>query len=103
LARWHGIGAKWQGARAGERVGIVIRPEYVGLAVETSSATPLHDNQFRGRAIAIAFMGETTEYRIMTEGGVVLTARKPLSDRIENGTPVVITLQAECVAVLPRE
>lgn len=85
---------------AGDRVAAMIRPEYVDLEPARPSVS-LQDNQVRGHAVAIAFMGEITEFRIAAEGGVEITVRKSVSEGIDIGLPLVVTFQPERLFALP--
>ena len=80
----------------------MIRPEYIGLQKDRTPEGALTVNQFRGNIVAAAFLGELTEYRIMMDHGIEITARKPLSNTIANGDAVVVTLPPEHTLALPH-
>ena len=80
----------------------MIRPEYIGLQKDRTPDGALTANQFRGKIVAAAFLGELTEYRIAMDHGVEITARKPLSGAIGNGDAVVVTLPREHTLALAK-
>lgn len=77
------------GAKAGQPVAVLIRPEHVVLSSDAAAAAALPPNHFRGHVANVVFLGETTEYLVQVGDSLPIIVRHPASEVIGSEAVIV--------------
>jgi len=86
--------------RVGERVEIAVRPEQVGVEIDTDPASaPNGLNQLTGRLETLLFIGDHYEATLALEIGQNVLAYLPAVDRWQEGQSIRLSLRPEDVRV----
>ncbi|HEX3791027.1 MAG TPA: ABC transporter ATP-binding protein, partial [Pseudonocardiaceae bacterium] len=84
---------------SGQAVLVCLRPEQLAVTMTRPSATPV--NEFEGKLLATAFLGDRVDH-IVAIGGTEVRVRSHSAVRIRRDATVYLTIAAEDIVVLPR-